>query len=151
MFDPASPQRNCAHCKSSKMEYYGATVHNFTVYYKCSKCQKYTEYRIGFKNLLILSSIILLMMVFSFAGPLSVLDGNPQLAIWASIGCVVLCLIVIYRYGMYFYESVALRDLPTDLLIFPAPNKKVRFVIVTILIVALLAYAGIFIFNVIRG
>ena len=150
MFDLASPQGNCPHCKSSKMEYYGFTFGGFHFYYKCIRCQKYTEYRIAFKNFLIMSSIILLMMVFSFAVPLSVLSRNSRLAILAFVGCVVLFSIVGYRYRWYFYEPIALQDLPTDLWVVRAVSRKARLIIVTIFIVALLAYTGIFIFNVIR-
>jgi hypothetical protein len=150
MIDPASPKGNCPHCKSSKMEYYGSTLGGFHFYYKCSRCQKYVEYRITLKNFVIMSSIIFLAMVFSFVVPLSVLSDNSRLAILFFVGSVVLFSIVGYRYRWYFYESIPLEDLQTDLWIIYAASKKTRLLIVTILIAALLAYTGIFILNLTR-
>jgi hypothetical protein len=66
------------------------------------------------------------------------------------VGSVVLFLIVGYRYGWCLYESIALEDLQTDLWIIRAASKKIRLLIVAIFIAALLAYTGIFIFNLIR-
>jgi hypothetical protein len=150
MIDPASPKGNCPHCKSSEMEYYGSTFGGFHFYYKCIRCQKYIEYRISLKNFLIMSSIIFLVMVFSFVVPLSVLNDNSRLAILFFVGSVVLFSIVGYRYRWCFYESITLEDLQTGLWIIHAPSKKIRLLIVAIFIAALLAYIGIFILNLIR-
>ena len=150
MFDPASPKGNCPHCKSSEMQYYGFTFGGLHFYYKCSRCQKYIEYRTTLKNFLIISSIIFLVMVFSFVVPFSVLHYNSRLAMLFFVGSVVLFLIVGYRYGWCLYESIALEDLQTDLWIIRAASKKIRLLIVAIFIAALLAYTGIFIFNLIR-
>ena len=105
MFDPASPKGNCPYCKSSEMEYYGFTFGDLHFYYKCSRCQKYTEYRIAFRNYLIMSSIILLMMVFSFAVPLSVLGHNSALAILVFVGSVVLFSIILVQNKIFIAET----------------------------------------------
>jgi hypothetical protein len=150
MFDPLSPKGNCPHCKSSKMEYYGFTFGGLHFYYRYLNCRKYGEYRISLKNFLIMNSIILLMMVFVIALPLFILNVNSLLAILFFLGSVVLFSIVGYKYGWYFFESIALEDLQTDLWIIHAPVKKIRLIIDAILIAVLLAYTGIFILNLIR-
>ena len=150
MIDPATRKGNCPDCKSSEMEYYGFTFGGLHYYYKCSRCQKYIEYRITLKNFLIMNSIIFLVMVFTFVVPLSVLHDHPRLAILFFIGSVLLFSIVCYRYRWYFYETIALEDLQTDLWIIHAYRKKIRLLIVAIFIAVLLAYTGIFILNLIR-
>jgi membrane protease YdiL (CAAX protease family) len=147
MIDPPSPKRNCPHCKSSEMEYYGFTFVGLHFYYKCSRCQKYTEYRIAFRNYLIMSSIILLIMVFSFAVPLSVLGHNSALAILVFAGSVVLFSIIGIKYRWYLFEAIALEDLPTDLSIIHVPSKKIRLIIIAIFIAVLFAYGGILVVN----
>jgi len=132
------------------MEYLGFTLGDRHFYYRCLKCRKYTEYRISLKDFLIMNSIILLMMVFAIALPLSVLSVNPLLAIVIFLGSVVLFSIVGYKYGWYFCESIALDNLPTDLWIIHAPSKRIRWISATILTAVLLAYAGIVIFNLMR-
>jgi hypothetical protein len=150
MIDPLRPKGNCPHCKSSELEYFGFTFGGFHFYFKCSRCQKYIEYRITLKNYLIMSSIIFLVMVFSFVLPFSVLNRASRLAILFFIGFVVLYMIVSYRYRWYLYEPIPLVDLPTDFSIIPAPGKKSRLLFVAIFIAVLLAYTGIFILNVVR-
>jgi hypothetical protein len=150
MFDPASPKGNCPHCKSSEREYYGFTFGGLHFYYKCLRCQKYTEYRIAFKNYLIMSSIILLIMVFTVVVPLSLLNVNSRMAILVFVGSVVLFSILGYKYRWYFFESIALEDLQTDLWIIHAPSKKIRLIITAIFIAVLFVYGGILVFNLIR-
>jgi hypothetical protein len=89
-------------------------------------------------------------MVFTFVVPLSVFSDNSQLAILLFVGTVVLFSTVGYRYRWRFYESIALEGLQTDLWIIHAPSKTSRLLIVAIFIAAALAYAGIFIVNLIR-
>ncbi len=150
MFDPAAPKGNCTHCKSSELEYYGSTFGGFHCYYKCLNCQKYTEYRMGLRNFLMMNLIIFLMMIFTIAVPLSVLSVNSRLAIFVFVGSVILFLILGYKYRWYFYESIAVEDLETDIWIIHASNKNVRRAIAAIFIVVLLSYAGIIIHNLIR-
>ncbi len=94
--------------------------------------------------------IIFLMMIFTIAVPLSVLSVNSRLAIFVFVGSVILFLILGYKYRWYFYESIAVEDLETDIWIIHASSKKVRRAIAAIFIVVLLAYAGIIIHNLIR-
>ena len=150
MFDPARPKGNCPHCKSSEMQYYGFTFGGLHFYYKCNRCHKYIEHRITLRNYLIMSSIIFLVMVSTFVVPLSVFNDNSRLAILLFVGAVVLFSTVGYRYRWRFYESIALEDLQTDLLIIHAPSKTIRLLIVAIFIAGLLAYTGIFVLNLIR-
>jgi hypothetical protein len=150
MIDPARPKDNCPHCKSSEMEYLGFTFGGFHFYYKCLSCQKYTEYCITLKNYLIMSFIILLMMLFSIAIPLSVFNKHVGLAI------IIICLafdlfwMFGYKYRFYFYELIALDELQIDLKIIHAFSKRIRLIIVVIIISVFLAYAGIFTFNLLR-
>ena len=140
MFNPPGFKENCPHCKSSKMEYYGGTPGGFHFYYRCSNCRKYTEYRVSSKNFLIAISILFLMMFFSIALTLFIFSIGPLSAILFFLGSVVLFWIVVFKYERYFYESIALEDLQTDLWIIHAASKKSRLVIAATFIVFLLCF-----------
>ncbi len=150
MIDPVGHKGNCPHCNSSEMEYYAFTLGGFHFYYKCRRCRKYIEYRITLKNFLIMNSIILLVMVFSFVIPLSVLYDHSKLAMLLFVASFLVFSIVGYRYRFYFYEAIALEDLQTDLWIIHAYRKKIRLLIGAIFTIVLLAYLGLFILNLIR-
>ncbi len=150
MFGPANPKGGCPHCESSEMEYLGFTFGGLHYYYKCPGCQQYTEYRITSKNYLIMSSIILLMMVLAIVVPLSVFNVNSRMAMLVFAGSVVLFSIIAIRYEWYFYEPIALEDLPTDLWIIRAPRKNIRSIIIAIFVFVLLLYGGILIINLMR-
>lgn len=150
MSNPIIPNKNCAHCNSSRMEYYGCTFGGFHFYYKCLDCHKYTEYRISLKNMLVISFIILLSMAFITILAISILLLSPLLAIVFFFASIILYLLIVYRYRWYGWEKIALKHIPSDSGILRAPNKRIRFIILAFFIVAFLGYTTVFIINLLR-
>ncbi len=150
MSNPLIPSRNCPHCNSSRMEYYAFTLGWLHYYYKCSNCHKYTEYRYTLKKFLIINFFAFLIMAFITIPSILILGRNPLMAIMIFFPSILIYVIIGYKYRWYGSEKIALEDIPSDLGIFRAPNKKIRLIIVTVSIVSFLGYTVIFIINLLR-
>jgi hypothetical protein len=90
------------------------------------------------------------MTVFSITLTLFIFSISPLTAILFFLGSVVLFWVVVFKYERYFYQSIALEDLQTDLWIIHPASKKSKLVIAAtffVFFVVFLAYIGIFVFN----
>ena len=150
MRDHFLAQEICPHCKASLMEYYGFTFSGLHYYYKCLKCQRYTEYRLPFKKYLLMTFIILIIMVSTIALFFSALDVNSSLAGLVLIGSVLTFGIVSHRYRWYLWETIPLEEAPNDEFIFRVFHRKARIIITSLIVAVLFVYACIFISNLIQ-
>ena len=140
------PQGNCPHCGSSQMEYYGFTYGGLHYYFRCLTCHRFTEYRISYTRMLAISIVTLALLIFLISVTVSTIGVNPIIAIIFWFICLILFGIR-SKYRWYGFKTIAITELPKDLFIMRAPKKRTRLLIIGVLLIILLAYAGIIIFN----
>lgn len=155
MIKPSDSKNVCAHCKSPKIQYYGATYGGYHYYYKCPDCQKYTEQYISLNKMRVMYFVVyFLIMAPSIVAFLILLDLDPGLAILFCLATTLLFAIFSYKYRWCAVEyrvagTIALDNLPSDRWII-RPAKGIRFIIGVLFIAAITAYVAIFFLNLAR-
>lgn len=138
-------RRICAHCSSPALQYSGWTLGGFHYYYKCSTCQKYTEYYYPLKTQVTIAAITLLLLV-AFGSLVTNLNFPKTRGFYFS-AIVVLLTAISYKYRRAFIKINPIDRLPVDGAILPAPNRSLRLLFITILFIALVIYASVFLSN----
>lgn len=90
------------------------------------------------------------MIGFAFWVPFSLLPDNSHRSVLYFFITILLFAIIGYKYRWYGFETIAIEKLPSDRCIIPALPTKIRLPILYMLIAALIAYAGICIYNLTR-
>jgi hypothetical protein len=137
----------CSHCGSSEIRYYGLTASTMHYYYQCGACQKFTEFHITSKKLIILE-VLPLIFFAAMITSLSIIINTPYLALLILL-CSIILVVISYKYRWSFGEVIALDNLPNRLIVRAVPHN-IRIIIIAIFLAALLGYMGLIVFNIIR-
>lgn len=138
----------CAHCGSSALEYAGWTPGGFHYYFRCSNCHEYTEYYYSLKTQITIAAVTLLFFVI--LGVLTVGLDSPKTGIFYFLAVAILSAVICYKYRWSFVKVIPIDGLPDGRWIVPAPNRCLRLVIIAIVVIGFMIYAGLFLLNLSR-
>ncbi len=138
----------CPHCNSPALKYFGWTPGGFHYYFKCSNCQKYTEYYYSLTAQITIAAATLLFFVI-FAVLIISLD-SPKNGKFYFLAVVVLSSAIAYKYRWSFIKIIPIDGLPDNRWIMPALNRSLRLVLILILVIGFVIYTGVFLLNLSR-
>jgi len=131
------------------MKYYGFTINYVRYYYQCLTCHKFTEYHITSKKLVLVELSPLVTFAAMIAIYSLVADSRPLLALFLSLGSILLFFALSYKHKWSYFEIIPLDKLP-DRLILPAASKKVGLIIKVLFGAVFMGYFSLILFNTIR-
>ncbi len=142
-------KRSCPHCGSPKLRFCGYSISTIYNYFECQECHKYAEYRFTSIALIIAYLTLVPIFIILVIGAALVITSR-YLAFLFLVGSALLSTFIIFRYGWAGQEVTALNKLPSDRIIIPVSQSKVRVLISIIFLSILLGYIALFIFNMVH-
>ncbi len=131
------------------MHYYGYALSGMYYYYQCLNCQKYSEYHVTSK-LLIVSQLVFLFILVTVVATYTMLVRSPDFAFSLFFGSIIMLLLVGYKYRWSGYEITVLDNLPSNRRIIRNHMRRSRFIALLFFSACLLIYLSVFVYNMLR-